>query len=98
MCWNLLCEYAWRNRGTLPRNRFRVKLPESRRRTPQFDHLEERTLLTGTITGQVFEDFNSNGVFDSSRFAANDSGNGNVGLAIDRGIGNVTVTAYDSSG
>ena len=97
MSWNLwIRKYLSRNRRGLSHNRCRAKTLNCRR--PQFDRLEERTLLAGTITGQVFEDFNSNGLFDSSRVAVNDSGNGNVGLASDRGLGGVTVTAFDSAG
>jgi hypothetical protein len=42
----------------------------------------------GSITGRVFEDYNSNGAYDTAS-----------GLnSIDRGVANVTVTAYDSTG
>ena len=58
--------------------------------------LEARQLLAGTITGLAFQDFNSNGTFDTTLSAPNTSGNGSVGFAIDRGVGGVTVTAFDS--
>ena len=50
------------------------------------------TPLTGVtaITGQVFRDFNSNGVMDTTGVAPN--------LAIDTGVAGVTVTAYDPNG
>lgn len=42
----------------------------------------------GSITGRVFQDYNSNGAYDTAS-----------GLnSIDRGVANVTVTAYDSNG
>ncbi|MCU0491055.1 MAG: carboxypeptidase regulatory-like domain-containing protein, partial [Chloroflexaceae bacterium] len=44
----------------------------------------------GNVTGTVFQDYNGNGVRDTSGTAPN--------LAVDRGIGGVTVTAYDASG
>ncbi len=51
----------------------------------------------GTIAGTVFQDYNSNGVRDTAK-TANNSGSGNVSLAIDRGIADVTVTAFNASG
>ncbi|MBS1788129.1 MAG: HYR domain-containing protein [Acidobacteria bacterium] len=50
----------------------------------------------GTITGVVFQDFNSNGVRETTNTVSN-SGSGTTTLAIDRGIADVTVTAFDSS-
>ncbi|HEV3081407.1 MAG TPA: SdrD B-like domain-containing protein, partial [Gemmataceae bacterium] len=58
--------------------------------------LEGRELLASTITGQVFQDFNANGTFDTTKTIANDS-QGSVGVAIDQGMAGVTVTAYDST-
>src|SRR5262245_1880636 len=52
---------------------------------------------SGVITGAVFQDFNSNGVRDLNPVAAND-GAGNIGLASDRGVQGVTITAYGPSG
>jgi trimeric autotransporter adhesin len=43
----------------------------------------------GTISGRVFQDFNQNGIYDTSGVSPN--------FAIDKGIANVTVTAYDST-
>ncbi len=49
------------------------------------------------ITGVVFEDFNSNGAQDTTTSLTND-GSGVVGVAVDRGIGGVTVKAFDNTG
>jgi hypothetical protein len=51
----------------------------------------------GTISGTVFQDYNSNGVRDTTK-TVNNSGSGNVSLAVDRGIADVTVTAFNASG
>ena len=56
-----------------------------------------RVGAAGTITGVVFEDFNGNGARDTTTTVPS-SGAGNTSLAVDRGIGGVTVTVYDSSG
>jgi hypothetical protein len=53
--------------------------------------------FVGTITGRVFQDFNGNGVYNTASTITND-GFGNVGVAIDRGVAGVTVTAYDAAG
>lgn len=50
-----------------------------------------------TITGKVFQDFNGNGLRDTNR-TINNSATGTVGVAIDRGIAGIVVTAYNSSG
>lgn len=52
---------------------------------------------TNQVTGVVFEDFNSNGVQDSG-LTINNAGSGSVGVAVDQGVGGVTVTAYDANG
>ncbi|MCI0745878.1 MAG: HYR domain-containing protein, partial [Verrucomicrobia subdivision 3 bacterium] len=52
---------------------------------------------SGTITGVVFQDFNSNGARDVNPVAGND-GAGNIGLASDRGVQGVSVTAFAASG
>ena len=52
---------------------------------------------TGTISGVVFQDYNSNGVQDTAALIMN-IGNGSVGVAVDRGVPGVTVTAYTSAG
>ena len=44
---------------------------------------------TGTITGTVFRDYNSNGQMDTS---------GGIGVAVDTGVAGVTVRGYDSTG
>ena len=46
-------------------------------------------LAAGSITGNVFQDFNNNGVKDTS--GANNT-------AVDRGVQGVTVSAYDAGG
>jgi len=47
---------------------------------------------SGSITGRVFQDFNGNGNYDTS------GGTSAAPEAVDAGVANVTVTAYDSSG
>jgi len=49
------------------------------------------------ITGVVYHDFNSNGRRDTAATLPND-GSGSIGAAIDAGLANVTVTAYDAAG
>ena len=61
------------------------------------ERMEERTLLSGTITGLAFEDYNANGTYDTTSTIANASA-GTIGVAVDRGIASVTVTAYDNAG
>ena len=56
--------------------------------------LEGRVLPS--ITGVVFQDFNGNGVLQTTATATN-AGSGTVGLAVDQGIPGVTVTAYDTN-
>lgn len=51
----------------------------------------------GSISGVVFHDHNDNGVRDTTN-VINNGGSGQVSLAVDEGIGGVTVTAYDPSG
>lgn len=51
----------------------------------------------GNITGLVFQDFNSNGTMDTGQTIAND-GSGTVAIAIDRGLANVEVRAYNVAG
>jgi len=50
---------------------------------PRLIYLEDKSLPSGTAQGTVFRDLNANGAFDP-------------GLG-DTGVGNVTVTAYDSA-
>ncbi len=54
-------------------------------------------VLTASITGRVFQDFNGNGTYDTTTTITN-NGLGTIGVAIDRGIANVSVSAYDSAG
>lgn len=56
-----------------------------------------QVLAAGTISGTVFQDYNGNGTRDTNSTASN-LGGGTVGLAVDRGLGGVTVTAYTSAG
>lgn len=51
----------------------------------------------GTMTGRVFQDFNGNGTYETTSTITN-NGSGTIGAAIDRGVQNVTVTAYDPAG
>ncbi len=59
------------------------------------ERFEDRCLLAGSITGLAYQDFNGNGIFDTSASVPDSSGTGTIGLAVDRGISGVTVTAYD---
>jgi protocatechuate 3,4-dioxygenase beta subunit len=58
---------------------------------------EWRPRASGTISGVVFEDFNGNGLRDTTT-TINNNGFGTVSAAVDRGVGNVTVTVFDSTG
>ncbi len=53
---------------------------------------------SGTISGKVFQDYNSNGTFDTTSTINNSSGTGTIGTAIDIGVQSVEVRAYDSAG
>jgi len=48
--------------------------------------------LTGAISGRVFQDFNQNGLYDTS------GGTSAAPTAVDAGIAGVTVTLYDAGG
>ena len=48
----------------------------------------ETARAAGSITGRVFQDFNGNGNYDTA----------GVTTAVDAGIGNVTISAFDSQG
>ncbi len=50
----------------------------------------------GNVTGIVFQDFNANGVLDTTATIPN-AGSGAIPIAVDRGVGGVTVTAFDSA-
>jgi hypothetical protein len=56
------------------------------------------TQATGTISGKVFQDFNSNGSFDTTSTMNNSSGTGTIGTAVDVGVAGVEVRAYDAAG
>lgn len=51
----------------------------------------------GNIAGRVFQDFNGNGSYDTTTTITN-NGFGTIGVAIDRGIANVEVRAYNAAG
>ncbi|MFO0937549.1 MAG: SdrD B-like domain-containing protein [Gemmataceae bacterium] len=61
---------------------------------PKIECLEDRS-VPASITGMAFQDFNSNGAFDTTGTLTNSNG-GTIRTAIDVGVGNVTVTAYDA--
>lgn len=50
-----------------------------------------------TISGRVFQDFDGDGVFDTTQTLTN-TGGGTIGVAVDVGVQGVTVTAYDTNG
>ncbi len=59
---------------------------------PTFDSESIMAPMAGTISGRVFQDFNGNGTYDTS------GGTSAAPTAVDSGIANVVVTAYDSAG
>lgn len=63
----------------------------------QKPEIDTSVVLAGTISGRVFQDFNGNGLFDAAPTITND-GFGTVGVASDRGVAGVRVTAYNSAG
>lgn len=52
---------------------------------------------TGTISGNVFQDYNYNGARDAAAVVVN-NGSGTISTASDRGVAGVTVTAYTATG
>ena len=58
--------------------------------------LEDRLVPAGQITGQVFLDFNSNGLLDTSGTLPNDGG-GTYTRQTDQGVGGVVVRAFDAA-
>lgn len=48
--------------------------------------------LAGTLTGRVFQDFNGDGLYDTT------GGSASTPLAVDKGVAGVTVAAYDPAG
>jgi protocatechuate 3,4-dioxygenase beta subunit len=80
----------------LARKLFRSPSAKSRSRRLDVTSLEDRLQPAGTVSGQVFLDFNANGAFDAASTIPNRS-LGNVGLAGDTGFKGVTVSAYDSN-
>jgi hypothetical protein len=53
---------------------------------------DEDLMMAGTIAGRVFHDFNGDGSYSTS------GGTSAVPVAVDAGVANVTVSAYDASG
>ncbi len=53
--------------------------------------------LAGTISGRVYQDYNGNGVYDTTTTLTN-NGFGTTANPIDRGIAGVTVSAFDPAG
>ena len=53
---------------------------------------DEQASLAGTISGRVFQDFNGNGLFETT------GGTAAAPTAVDVGVPGVTVTAYDDAG
>ena len=81
-----------------------AKLPRKAAKSRQADaahrldllQLEDRTVPAGQITGQVFLDFNSNGLLDTTSTLPNDGG-GTYTRQTDLGVAGVIVTAFDAS-
>ncbi len=61
-------------------------------------HAATPALAAETISGIVFQDYNGNGTRDVNPTVPNAGDGGVTRLAVDRGLGGVTVTAYDSTG
>jgi uncharacterized repeat protein (TIGR01451 family) len=59
--------------------------------------LQWRSQAAGPISGTVFEDFNGNGLRDTTTTVPSD-GSGATAVAVDRGMAGITVTVYDSAG
>lgn len=59
--------------------------------------LQWRSQAAGPISGTAFEDFNGNGLRDTTATVAS-AGSGTTAVAVDRGIAGITVTVYDSAG
>jgi hypothetical protein len=53
--------------------------------------------MTGTISGNVFQDYNYNGARDAAAVIVN-NGSGTIGIASDRGVQGIQVTAYTPAG
>lgn len=80
-----------------PQKRSERRCPFAGRVRPSFEILEDRAVPAGIITGRAFLDFNANGIFDTTASAANASGLGGYGLAVDQGVGGITVVAFDAA-
>ncbi len=60
--------------------------------------IERRSdLIIADISGRVFQDYNGNGTFETTTTLTND-GFGTIGVAIDRGMAGITVSAFDPAG
>ncbi|MGL6073567.1 MAG: SdrD B-like domain-containing protein [Fimbriiglobus sp.] len=77
------------------RNKIRSLSPKSTKLEMQV--LESREVPTGVYSGVVFQDYNSNGARDLTTSVTN-TGGGTVSAAVDRGVGGVTVTAFNVAG
>lgn len=69
----------------------------AQRMTKQDDEISAPAPEAGTISGRVFQDFNGNGIYNTTTTITND-GFGNIPVAIDRGVANVQVRAYNAAG
>ena len=65
----------------------------------QFDLLEDRIVPAGTITGSIFQDFNGNGVFNTTAPIINNDGGGTIRGATDVAwtTTSIDVLAFDSN-
>lgn len=57
----------------------------------------QKIFFAGNISGRVFQDFNGNGVYNTTTTVTND-GSGTIGAAIDRGVASVQVRAFSAAG
>ena len=76
---------------------FAVRSSAQKVETAREDNTEVFAPQAGTISGRVFQDFNGNGTYDTTLTLTND-GFGTIPVAIDRGLGNVQVRAYNAAG
>ena len=54
-------------------------------------------LADSAISGTVFQDYNANGAKDTNT-TVNNNGQGQIGVAIDKGVAGVLITAFDANG
>ena len=66
---------------------------------PGVEQLEVRENPTGVYSGVAFQDYNANGIRELTELIQNGgTANTSIGAAIDRGIGNVVVSAFNAAG